>query len=538
MRLDFADAEAHRLSAQRAFHQGFYQPSNPVADRAGCRRPVSVLTSLRAPPIVATEATRHAALRGQGTILQDRQRGCATTTTFWACRRTRALTRSSARTGSWPAAITPTSRATIAVRRSSKCRARTTCCAIRTGGARTTRAAHSRGSRADWLADEVAIDFPSVSSVLDRMRDSFFGGRAARPPVGGDRPDARRRRSGARSCRSHVPLRRTCPRCGGRGEVWSEWCPPCGGGGEVSPTHEMRLRVPAGVREGARVPVQRRRRRGAPARRSSKSASASAESRRPSHRARRTSCAPSAPARRPAARLGRASACCWASRRCCSRSARSRSAWQRRRRPAWPPASRPARSWCSRWRSWPAAPSTSGPGARCAGSEPTGRIATLWLAVLNLFVLPFGTALGIYAFWVLLHNETRGGLRGESRARWKTAVSDLSDTEQDGKRARPQRGGGAVATRSAGSPASCFLLTEPHNRFVRFHAMQSTLVFGAACARLRALRQSIPIPRHADRRLHRHSACPRSLWLLLMFKAYQGERFKLPIAGDMAEQRI
>ena len=27
------------------------------------------------------------------------------------------------------------------------------------------------------------------------------------------------------------------------------------------------------------------------------------------------------------------------------------------------------------------------------------------------------------------------------------------------------------------------------------------------------------------------------LWLLLMFKAYQGERFKIPVAGDMAEQR-
>jgi uncharacterized membrane protein len=27
------------------------------------------------------------------------------------------------------------------------------------------------------------------------------------------------------------------------------------------------------------------------------------------------------------------------------------------------------------------------------------------------------------------------------------------------------------------------------------------------------------------------------LWLILMFKAYQGDRFKLPIAGDMAEQR-
>jgi hypothetical protein len=39
--------------------------------------------------------------------------------------------------------------------------------------------------------------------------------------------------------------------------------------------------------------------------------------------------------------------------------------------------------------------------------EPRGRIAVLVLGVLNLFILPFGTALGIYAFWVLLHNETR-----------------------------------------------------------------------------------------------------------------------------------
>jgi Na+-transporting NADH:ubiquinone oxidoreductase subunit NqrB len=39
--------------------------------------------------------------------------------------------------------------------------------------------------------------------------------------------------------------------------------------------------------------------------------------------------------------------------------------------------------------------------------QPKGRIAVLTLGVLNLFVLPFGTALGIYAFWVLLHNESR-----------------------------------------------------------------------------------------------------------------------------------
>src|SRR3970040_847046 len=29
--------------------------------------------------------------------------------------------------------------------------------------------------RPDWLADEIAIDFPSVSGLLDRMRHAFFG---------------------------------------------------------------------------------------------------------------------------------------------------------------------------------------------------------------------------------------------------------------------------------------------------------------------------------------------------------------------------
>ena len=39
--------------------------------------------------------------------------------------------------------------------------------------------------------------------------------------------------------------------------------------------------------------------------------------------------------------------------------------------------------------------------------EPAGRSAVIWLAVPNLFLLPFGTALGIYAWWVLLHHESR-----------------------------------------------------------------------------------------------------------------------------------
>jgi len=35
------------------------------------------------------------------------------------------------------------------------------------------------------------------------------------------------------------------------------------------------------------------------------------------------------------------------------------------------------------------------------------RTLVLVLAAVNLFVLPFGTALAIYAFWVLLHNDAR-----------------------------------------------------------------------------------------------------------------------------------
>jgi hypothetical protein len=36
-----------------------------------------------------------------------------------------------------------------------------------------------------------------------------------------------------------------------------------------------------------------------------------------------------------------------------------------------------------------------------------GRMAALILAVPNLVVVPFGTALGVYAFWVLLNDEAR-----------------------------------------------------------------------------------------------------------------------------------
>ncbi len=80
-----------------------------------------------------------------------------------------------------------------------------------------------------------------------------------------------------------------------------------------------------------------------------------------------------------------------------------------------------------------------------------------------------------------------------------------------------------------------FFLIEKENKFVRFHAMQSMLVFGPACVAL-LLCLSIPLIGWVLSIFIVYGSA--ILWLILMFKAYQGERFKLPIVGDMAEQRI
>jgi molecular chaperone DnaJ len=112
-----------------------------------------------------------------------------------------------------------------------------------------------RGYRGEWvsvdpLTDEVAIDFPSVATVLDRMRHAFFGGGPS-VTLSAEIVLTPREAFDGVTVPLDVPLRRTCPRCGGRGETWAEWCASCRGLGEVSTHHEMQVRVPPGVRSGA-----------------------------------------------------------------------------------------------------------------------------------------------------------------------------------------------------------------------------------------------------------------------------------------------
>jgi uncharacterized membrane protein len=80
-----------------------------------------------------------------------------------------------------------------------------------------------------------------------------------------------------------------------------------------------------------------------------------------------------------------------------------------------------------------------------------------------------------------------------------------------------------------------FLALEPSNRFVRFHAWQSVFTFGVLSLAW-FIGLSIPVLGW----IFSFIVIPlvsAVLWLWLMFSAYRGERYKLPLAGDMADQR-
>jgi len=80
-----------------------------------------------------------------------------------------------------------------------------------------------------------------------------------------------------------------------------------------------------------------------------------------------------------------------------------------------------------------------------------------------------------------------------------------------------------------------FLVLEKEDDFVRFHAYQSTATFGALFV-LSIGFAWLPLVGWLGQML----LGPVSviLWVVLMVKAYQGERFKLPIVGDWAEEQL
>ncbi len=78
-----------------------------------------------------------------------------------------------------------------------------------------------------------------------------------------------------------------------------------------------------------------------------------------------------------------------------------------------------------------------------------------------------------------------------------------------------------------------FLLIERENKFVRFHAFQSIIVFAAL---LVVSLVFSPIPLIGGIIAWLAWVLAIILWILLMVKAAQNEKFKLPWAGNLAEK--
>ncbi len=78
-----------------------------------------------------------------------------------------------------------------------------------------------------------------------------------------------------------------------------------------------------------------------------------------------------------------------------------------------------------------------------------------------------------------------------------------------------------------------FVLIEQESKFVRFHAIQSIYVFGVLMIAGIIL---VWIPFIGGVLAGLISVLGFILWIVLMIKAYQGTRYKLPWSGNLAEK--
>lgn len=77
-----------------------------------------------------------------------------------------------------------------------------------------------------------------------------------------------------------------------------------------------------------------------------------------------------------------------------------------------------------------------------------------------------------------------------------------------------------------------FLLIEKEDQDVRFHAMQSVIVFGG----LNLLNIALSISLIGIPLIPILGIVGLVLWIFLMVKGFQGEKYKLPYVGDLAEK--
>ncbi|HWR16278.1 MAG TPA: DUF4870 domain-containing protein [Terriglobales bacterium] len=85
-------------------------------------------------------------------------------------------------------------------------------------------------------------------------------------------------------------------------------------------------------------------------------------------------------------------------------------------------------------------------------------------------------------------------------------------------------------------PAIIFLVTTPYNRnkFVRFHSFQC-LFFAVAWIVINIVLMMIPVIGWMVMQVIHILFL--IVWIVLLIKAYQGQMFKLPVIGDLAEKQ-
>lgn len=98
---------------------------------------------------------------------------------------------------------------------------------------------------------------------------------------------------------------------------------------------------------------------------------------------------------------------------------------------------------------------------------------------------------------------------------------------------------GAVAYLLGPITGVALLLMEKQNKFIRFHAMQSTLLFGLFFL-ISVVLGIIPILGWLIALILSPilTIVAFALWLVLMWKAYSGEKYKLPYIGEIAEKQL
>ena len=94
---------------------------------------------------------------------------------------------------------------------------------------------------------------------------------------------------------------------------------------------------------------------------------------------------------------------------------------------------------------------------------------------------------------------------------------------------------GAVAYLLGPLTGILFLLLEKESKFIRFHAMQSTIFFGGSFV-LQIGLSIIPILGGIIGLILGFVAF--IYWIVLMWKAFQGETYKVPYVGDLAEAQL